>query len=1081
MDQIPQHFVIAYSGPGAEEKMIHTEDCFINLSGLQPGTEYRLNVVTVLSEGEESESVTTFVYTRSCLLGLLSTAGLEDYYENKLTLSMALEVNSSTISDEPILNMHSLPRAFFKKLMIADVNARSVKCDVSHEDDLCYEVDSYDTTAEQQLENRNYINPLDLITAMFLCSDGFLQQEMVLKMSMCQFAVPLLLPNCETKEITMMLWAMREIVKKFTPATATGSCVEERIVCHGIPLVSFVRQGKSSLSKSQVLNKMLSNPQQYHDTFVHRDMDCGDAPRSISDGLVEISWYLPCGNKNTDIFTQPVVVANLRGDIETFDKQFTFLSQTSAAVYIFSDEMSALQGKNIKGELYLVTDVAWKTSGHKDKHRFSFRYPKNVIVKRHNEADFVKTLRLSVSKTIENNPCTKNMENMENNPCTKNMENMENNTCTKNMENMADIARLCDIGIDEDGKDCQGARKAAFRITSNITDTAKFKEEQLPFQKRIWKEIAFSEKHRVNEEELSRRQQHFKMTVASEQFLGAVSVSDVERTYFLKWMRINLDNLSRQNLSELRDLYKELKIANSPKELIANLDGKISDCSLGLEHFLREVGQLYESACSLPKHSPERQQMEHLPKLCAQMMLGGFPIELVDGDASNIPMKWISAVLNELHIAVQSKSKIRVITVLGVQGTGKSTLLNTMFGVQFAVSSGRCTRGAFMLLLKVNKVLKEKLKCDLIMVIDTEGLKAPELEQLDNSPERDNELATLVVGLSDITIVNMTMENSTEMTDILQVVIHTFLGMKGSLKKPICHFVHQNALHLSADANIRDRNKLLERLNGKTLAAAKMEKKENITKFTDVMEYDDTNNWYMPGLWHGTPPMAPVNAGYSVAVYDFKKRLMQDLNKLKKGDTLIDFLKLTKSLWESVNSFSFRNSICTVFNSWEVEFNRKISMWTEKAENQISEFGRTDKCSMKDLPNLLTKLVRESNEILELEKNCILDNIVNFFEKQGSSKHPIGKFREEFATRAETLRQDTADKVQQSLHEAVRIKEEMAELDNIKSSEGLKEMEQLLSKEYDKGRDVRERIKRLPLKPVDEMFAKIFGSQRLEK
>ncbi|KAG7240092.1 hypothetical protein INR49_027946 [Caranx melampygus] len=51
-----------------------------------------------------------------------------------------------------------------------------------------------------------------------------------------------------------------------------------------------------------------------------------------------------------------------------------------------------------------------------------------------------------------------------------------------------------------------------------------------------------------------------------------------------------------------------------------------------------------------------------------------------------------------------------------------------------------------------------------------------------------------------------------------------------------------------------------------------MEKKEENKSFTDVMEYNpDTGNWYIPGLWNGNPPMAPVNAGYSEAVYELKK------------------------------------------------------------------------------------------------------------------------------------------------------------------------------------------------------------------
>ncbi|CAL8376859.1 unnamed protein product [Boreogadus saida] len=193
---------------------------------------------------------------------------------------------------------------------------------------------------------------------------------------------------------------------------------------------------------------------------------------------------------------------------------------------------------------------------------------------------------------------------------------------------------------------------------------------------------------------------------------------------------------------------------------------------------------------------------------------------------------------------VHPKSKIRVVTVLGIQSTGKSTLLNTMFGVQFAVSSGRCTRGAFLLLIRVNKEYSKEMKCDFLIIIDTEGLKSLELAQLEDSHEHDNELATIVVGLSDITIVNIAMENMTDMKDILQIVVHAFLRMKEVGKKPKCLFVHQNVSDVSAhDNNLRDRTVLLQQLNEMTQAAAKVEKKEENKSFKEVMEYDpDTGN-----------------------------------------------------------------------------------------------------------------------------------------------------------------------------------------------------------------------------------------------
>eukprot|EP00063_Salmo_salar_P090415 XP_014065250.1 PREDICTED: interferon-induced very large GTPase 1-like [Salmo salar] len=932
---------------------------------------------------------------------------------------------------------------------MANVNARSVKC-LNTDQEVSYcGVDNLDTYTDSS----NVINPLDLITALFLCSDGFLQQDMVQKMSMCQFAVPLLLPNCDTKQSTLMRWALRDIVKKFRPSsqTATKAFVEERIVLSDIPMVSFVRLGESSLSKSHILNKLLSNPQQYHDTFVHHDMECGDVPLQISNGLVEISWYFPCGNRNIDMFTKPVAVANLRGDIRSFETQFSFLCQTSAAVYIFTDDFEAdlkvLEGKITKAELFLVANSQNKTFRVDTLKKMITNCrinPTNVIVKKkQNDAEFVKTLQSSVGDIIEKSK----------------------NRLT--IENMADVAHQFGILVDEDCDECQSARKMADEITRNIKDTIQFKDKQLPLQGQIWKELSQLEKERCRlrkagdqdiehyksslkrkEEEMRKKQYTFDMSDAMASFIYGMSKSGAERSYFLKWMRINLDNLSRQNLSALRDQYKELcQYSLEKKDEIK--DKQLSDCSLGLEHFLRELGQLYEASCSLPESSLQRKQMEHLPGLCAQMLLDGFPIELVDGDASNIPLKWISAVLTQLHTLVESNSKIRVVTVLGVQSTGKSTLLNTMFGVQFAVSSGRCTRGAFMLLIKVNKELKEELKCDFIMIIDTEGLKSPELAQLDDSHEHDNELATLVIGLSDVTIINISMENSTEMKDILQIVVHAFIRMKEVGKKPICHFVYQNVSDMSAhDNNMREGKKVLEQLNEMTQAAARMEKKENITKFTDVMEYDpDTSSCYIPGLWHGTPPMSPVNAGYSEAVYGFKKTLMKDFRKCQRNDNLTHFLMWTQSLWESVKFekfiFSFRNSLvadaysrlCSEYNGWEWTFQKEMYKWMVCAETKISSIVMTDQHPQRFIRDVLQNLMREASEKLAEGEKEIQDNLVKYFEKQDGHVNLVEKYKEDFVSSAKTLRRETENTVKNKLHGVVEIKEGMTELDNIKSSQ----------------------------------------------
>ncbi|XP_077306225.1 interferon-induced very large GTPase 1-like [Lithobates pipiens] len=260
---------------------------------------------------------------------------------------------------------------------------------------------------------------------------------------------------------------------------------------------------------------------------------------------------------------------------------------------------------------------------------------------------------------------------------------------------------------------------------------------------------------------------------------------------------------------------------------------------------------------------------------------------------------------------------MRVISVLGVQSTGKSTLLNTMFGLQFPVASGRCTKGAFMTLLNVKENFQEELGCDFILVIDTEGLRAPELASLGDSNEHDNELATLVVGLSDITIVNLTMENKTEMKEILQIVVHAFLRMKQIGKKPNCQFVHQNVSDVSAKSKITRENKLLlEQLDEMTEVAAKMENYNDITQFSEIIDYDiERDNWYISGLWHGVFPMASISTGYSENVKELKMHLLKFIKQKPHSDScsINEFIEWIRSLWNAVRHekfiFSFRSSL----------------------------------------------------------------------------------------------------------------------------------------------------------------------------
>ncbi|GLD61039.1 up-regulator of cell proliferation-like protein [Lates japonicus] len=336
----------------SENEEVTTDFYKIEIDNLQLGQQYFFSVATEDENGNLSKWVTASVFTvvpppRHLTKGHTGAT------------AMSLEWTKGD-------NMEGIPHQFLVKVKSPGKEPFAIctkDCNKTFSD---LEPDTEYTISVLTVLNGQRSKEVSITTH----TDSFLQQHIVLKMALCQFAIPLLLPNSETKELTMMLWSMREIVRTYRPpqqAFLKLNC-EERIVNSDIPLVSFVRLGRTGLSKSLILNKLLcntehnllSNTEQYHDTFYHRNMVCGDIPRRISDGLVEISWYLPCGDRNIDKFTEPMAVANLRGDIRFFDKQFSFLCQTSAAVYIFHNEsetnyFKCLEGKDVKANVILIS------------------------------------------------------------------------------------------------------------------------------------------------------------------------------------------------------------------------------------------------------------------------------------------------------------------------------------------------------------------------------------------------------------------------------------------------------------------------------------------------------------------------------------------------------------------------------------------------------------------------------------------------------------------------------------------------------------------------------------------------------
>ncbi|CAL4245884.1 unnamed protein product, partial [Meganyctiphanes norvegica] len=620
-----------------------------------------------------------------------------------------------------------------------------------------------------------------------------------------------------------------------------------------------------------------------------------------------------------------------------------------------------------------------------------------------------------------------------------------------NWETISKKAHRVGIRVDEDIKFCKDSKKLAENTISYLKsdNVTTLKREVLPLQGDLWSEWSRLSKELVRPEmsnvefiskiEIERqscRKDQFdlvqNMSPAMKDFIKNLMETKIYPEYqvnFMQWMKINLDERSHITIPDLQNKYHKLwcdlqdnrnkkddNQINETENKLEKVERDIMASSLGLEHFMRELGQVYEAVAAFKDNSSYTfKKFELLPQVAADLLLSGFPLEIMDGDAAHMPLTWVKSVFDELTSRL-GDMKVFVISVLGIQSSGKSTLLNTMFGLNFAVSAGRCTKGVFAQLIPIENPLNGNLGYDYILILDTEGLRAPELGK--TKLNHDNELATLVIGMGDVTIVNIKGENTAEIEDILQIAVHAFLRMQlvnKSLKlQPGCYFVHQNVPAVNASEKmLYGYEKIQQKLDDITIAAAEHEHAREIQSFRDVIDFDVQHNVFnFTSLWQGDPPMAPANPSYSMNVLNLKSKLLmypskKEINCLTFSDLKARMNDLWKAILNENFVFSFKNSLEVKsysrmeekYASLSWEFRNEVKEWLNGSINEIQT------CEEKDIASLQTKIISNLNSFINenfLKYQTDLDNFfANAKDKdiiiqwQENRKHKLKELSEE--------------------------------------------------------------------------------------
>ncbi|XP_028267168.1 interferon-induced very large GTPase 1-like isoform X6 [Parambassis ranga] len=984
---------------------------------------------------------------------LITRLHLQEQYQQKMTPADFLKI-TPPMKQSHVTSEKDLAQTFLHRLMRLDYRARyipvrrdSPDAGISWSDpDLeCVDTDVSDLNALLRKRKassqckQNDVHPLDVQMAVFHCSDSFLKQQMITKLSQCQYALPLLVLDPLTKELTCPLWTFRQIIKTWKiillqddPKSVTMNSMP---ICNAqTPMVSCFRLGSLSLSKSQLMNSLINDR---HSTFFHRNCPGSTKTHHLMDGVAEIAWYCPAG-KPDDSFTDCTAFCNLHGDALLNEKQREILTEKSSVnvVLVPTLEKSHINTAAIT-ELYKSTKPLIILTADDDCDAVQVKPEKYIIgLKDRSQSDVSEELKGILRKILSGPHSSFQLESM---------------------------AEVSGIRVDEDDSVCQKGKEAAKKISNLLQgmDISKIKDRFLPCQGQLWHEWSRImkelyhlrgniEKEKIQKQQKLQQIRQQQCTASCSDLMKSfteslLSLSSEEKEYFLKWTQIFIDDLSTDDLSSILQSYdqtwsqvldlkkkhgKSDEFMNKQKEL-EQISKKLQSATFGLEHIFREMGQIFEAYKSEGRQTTSRQpDWSKYPELAADLMISGHMMELMDGDAGHVPLTWITSLLEEV-IKKLGDPRVFVLSVLGVQSSGKSTMLNAMFGLQFAVSAGRCTRGAFMQLVKVSEEIQKDFKFDYILVVDTEGLRALELAG-NTTLHHDNELATFVVGLGNLTLINIFGENPAEMQDVLQIVVQAFMRMKKVKLSPSCVFVHQNVTDITAaEKNMEGKRRLQEKLDQMAKLAAK-EEACNAECFSDVIKFDvQTDVKYFAQLWEGSPPMAPPNPGYSESVQELKNIIRSKASR-SDGIRLSHFKSKIQDLWNALMNehfvFSFKNTLEIVtYRKLEVQYGNWT--WTMRSymltvENQLHtsiENGKQERVNLSDL----------YEEMKETHENIKTD-MTKYFE-ENSDKEILVQWRGRFETKIKEFHEELVKEVKRKLDVLIEQKNARKKMDEKKT------------------------------------------------
>ena len=872
---------------------------------------------------------------------------------------------------------------------------------------------------EEGNEHAGVYHPMDLLHQVVLHSSISSRSKLYKKLSMCKLAVPVCIMK---KKLTYMNTSLHHVKISWFVGDKRK---ETGVTLASVPVVSVVRIGRMSkrfISKSELANDVLGfdhNARIGSCGFFTRKSAASNNRRKLSKGNIEGVWYEKF--HGLDSFESSFTFLNLRGNaLDHVDTSLKLASATDILILfcdrdMFKDDqytryLDDLKQKAkqengnpvIKKIIIIFTKDCMENLRQCDQKISTICSNRSYQPFNDNYKELLERVVVEIQKSLKSDMGNKarHLNERFSEDSTTVME-----SAGTNIEETLDVS---DSFINEMNKINEALKNSELRseIRRNIFPLQSFTKVYAQTVRKECRSLDITEQRKLEGTAYEYRALQYKKiseglpSIMSKFLKNLFKYEDSEHQMtFVRGVQDSLDDWCSQHLFQIkqncRTAFKNLIASRDDERKIRkktgvvdpvlkekvkkemqeceNLNNLLLDLSVGMESIFREIGQIcestlrYESSLTVPEL---KRCTKKLPELAASLLLEGLALEVMDGDGLSCPTEWIQSVL----IAVEEPFKFRMgitdrdpkvfaLAILGTQSTGKSTLLNTMFGVQFPVSSGRCTKGAFLQLIPLR--MKE-CTYDGIILIDTEGLGAPEYQ---DDKTHDNEIATFVLGISDLALINVTGELPLKIESFIEVSTAALMRMNN----PICHrsamFVHQNCDPSAKDKNDSAKDKFIKSMNDAVKCqAVDFQLQDMFHQFQDVVDISIANDFfYFPHFLSGKPPMVLPSPAYSNACWDLTSSILQKMNSIynKHGETKTfrKFSEKVASVWDGILKESF---VFSLVNSAEIQakyaIGENISMVKYTMESQIND-------NINDLSNIIAAAFKSAANISDASED----------------------------------------------------------------------------------------------------------------